>query len=255
MDTMPSCPACGSAMAVFDRAVVMGRYDATYHRCPACGLVGARSTPWLTEAYESPIHDADVGLLRRARRYSAIASAVIRFEGLSGGRFLDWAGGYGVLTQVMRDRGHDFWHHDDYAQPVFARDYQDPGTGALAMATAFEVMEHLAEPRKELADLAARTDLLLFTTELLPDPAPRITDWWYYMPGVGQHISLHTTESLRHVAEALGYQLTSNGRNWHLFHRAPLDPRTRLLFSARANRGARAVRDRVHATRQRLLSR
>lgn len=239
-------------MAVFDHAVVLGKYDATYHRCPGCGLVAARPTPWLEEAYQSPIHDADVGLLRRARRYSAMASAVIRFEKLRGGRFLDWAGGYGVLTQVMRDKGHDFWHHDDFAQPVFARGFRDTGEGRLDLVTAFEVVEHLAEPREELAKLAERTDLLLFTTELLPEPAPAVGDWWYYMPEVGQHITLHTPASLRHLATALGYELTTNERNWHLFHRGPLSAGTRLLLSATVNRRARSVRDPVHRLKLKL---
>ena len=250
----PTCFACGAEMAFFDTTVILGKYDATYHRCPACGLVAALDTPWLEEAYASPIHDADAGLLRRARRYSSVASAVIRFEKLSG-RMLDWAGGYGVLAQAMRDKGHDFWHHDAYAEPVFARDYRDEGEGPLALVTAFEVLEHLADPKKELAAIAARTDYFLFTTELVPDPAPKLDDWWYYWPEVGQHISLHTVESLRHVGEALGFQLTSNGRNWHLFHRAPLDPRTKLLFSASLNKRARAVRDSIHHARLRLRDR
>lgn len=241
-------------MEFFDTTVILGKYDATYHRCPSCGLVAALETPWLEEAYASPIHDADAGLLRRARRYSAVASAVIRFEKLSG-RMLDWAGGYGVLAQAMRDKGHDFWHHDAYAEPVFARDFRDEGVGPLGLVTAFEVLEHLADPKKELADIAARTDYFLFTTELVPDPAPKLDDWWYYWPEVGQHISLHTVESLRHVGEALGFQLTSNGRNWHLFHRRPLDPRTKLLFSATLNRRARVVRDSIHHARLRLRNR
>ncbi|MGY2876282.1 hypothetical protein ACVW00_003472 [Marmoricola sp. URHA0025 HA25] len=251
-DSRALCPACDGSMELFDTAVVLAHHDATYHRCRQCGLVAARDTPWLEEAYASPIHDADVGLLRRARRYSAIASAVIRFEGLTGGRFLDWAGGYGVLTQVMRDKGHDYWHHDAYAQPVFARDFRDDGEGRVDLVTAFEVMEHLASPREELAGIAKRSDLLLFTTELVPDPAPRVADWWYYMPDVGQHITLHTEESLRHVGDALGYRLTTNGRNWHLFHRNSVSPRTRLLLSSSLNRKARTARNAVLQARQKL---
>lgn len=226
-----SCPVCSAAMAPFDSATVLGRFEATYHRCPQCGLVATRETPWLEEAYNSVIHAADSGLLRRARRLSAMTSAVIRFEGLKDGRFLDWAAGYGVFTQAMRDKGFDFWQHDDYATPVFATAFKDDREGRYDLVTAFEVMEHLAEPKDELADLAARTDLLLFTTCTLPDPAPRVGDWWYYMPDVGQHITFHTNESLRLLGAHFGYELTSNGANWHLFHRRPIDVRTRALLS------------------------
>jgi hypothetical protein len=74
------------------------------------------------------------------------------------------------------------------------------------------------------------------------------------MPRVGQHITFHTPASLRHVGRALGFELTTNERNWHLFHRRPVSPRTRLLLSASLNQGARAVRDRIHRTAS-LLSR
>lgn len=231
---MPSsheCPVCASLMGYFDSATVLDRYAAEYQVCARCGLVCTRETPWLEEAYASAIHAADSGLLRRARKLSGIASTVIRAEGLHGGRYLDWAGGYGVFTQTMRDKGFEFWQYDEYAEPLFARDFRDDGTGSFDLITAFEVMEHLADPRAELAGLAERTDRILFSTELLPDPAPRVAEWWYYMPEVGQHITFHTVQSLRILGEHLGYELTTNGANWHLFHRGRASARTRALLS------------------------
>lgn len=250
---MPSidhpCPVCATSTEAFDRAVVMGRFDATYVRCPRCGLVSTPETPWLEEAYSSAIHLADSGLLRRAGRMSRLTAAIIRFEGIREGRFLDWAGGYGVFTQLMRDRGLDYWHHDDFAQPVFAIDHQDDGASHCDLVTAFEVLEHLADPLKELAGVAARTDRILFTTELLPEPTPKVGEWWYYLPNVGQHITFHTETSLRILAGDLGFRLTSNGRNWHLFHRDGVDVRTRTLLSGRLRGAASTARTAVRQVR------
>src|SRR2546423_100587 len=117
----------------------MQRYAAVYHRCPRCGLVAALDTPWLDEAYSTAIHTKDSGLLRRARRNSVMVNAIVGFEGLRAGRFLDWAGGYGVFTQIMRDKGLDYWHHDDYAKPIFASEFQDDGESRFDLVTAFEV--------------------------------------------------------------------------------------------------------------------
>ena len=239
----PTCPACDSPLEYFDSALVMERYEATYYRCPRCLMVHNVETPWLEESYSNAIHTSDTGLLRRAQKLSAMTSAVLRFEGLRDGRFLDWAGGYGVFTQMMRDKGFDYWQHDDYATPLFAAQFGDDGEGDFELITAFEVMEHLADPRTQLAPIAARTERMLFTTCLLPSPTPRVADWWYYMPTVGQHISFHTVDSLQAVAEHLGFRLTSNGSNWHMFHREPLRLGTRTLLSSRAIRGGRSLRD------------
>lgn len=250
--TTYTCPVCDSAMTHFDTATVLGKYTADYHRCTGCGLVATLEPTWLEEAYTHAIHDADKGLLRRAARNAKLAAAIIGWEGLRDGRFLDWAAGYGTFTQFMRERGLDFWQHDEYATPVFAREFRDDGTSRYDLITAFEVAEHLVDPRKELAHLAERTDRVLFTTETLPEPAPKVADWWYYMPEVGQHIIFHTPESLRILGESLGFETTTNGRNWHLWHRGPLDVRTRAVLSGRINKGGRAVRDRVHQLRLKL---
>lgn len=250
-DSRP-CPVCCAATAVFDRGVVLERYTVEYHRCGGCGLVVLPSPDWLDEAYSSAISDHDTGLLRRSRILSRVTGAAIRAEGLRKGRFLDWAGGYGVLTQLMRDRGFDYWHHDDFAQPLFARSFQDAGDADYDLITAFEVVEHLTDPRQELAAISKRTDRLLFTTELLPEPAPRVADWWYYLPETGQHVTFHTLDSLRVLGASLGYELTSNGRNLHMFHRVSLHPATRIVLSQRLSATVAAAGGLVRHARSRF---
>jgi hypothetical protein len=218
----------------------MEKYAATYVRCTRCGAVTVSEPHWLEEAYNQPINDEDAGLLARCARLTTRTAAVIRAEGIGDGRFLDWGGGYGTLTRMMRDRGYAYFHDDPYTQNLFAREFPDePGT-RYDLISAFEVLEHLTYPSAELTAIAERTDRVLVSTALLPAPAPAPEDWWYYGLDHGQHITLHTEDSLRVVARTLGFELTTNGLDIHLFHREPLTLLTRTILSQqlRATRAA-----------------
>ena len=54
----------------------------------------------------------------------------------------------------------------------------------------FEVLEHLVDPTDSLREVAASTDRLLAAAQVLPDPAPKPEDWWYYARETGQHVTL-----------------------------------------------------------------
>lgn len=249
-DGQASCPVCGGAMAWFASGRVLSKYDVDYHRCPDCGLITLPDPFWLDEAYQQAIYGGDVGLLRRCRILATLTAAVIRTEGLRGGRFLDWAGGYGTLTRMMRDKGHAFFHWDPYAPNIFAQGLeQDPKGQHFDLVTAFEVVEHLRDPVRDLAECAAVTDRLLFTTELQPRRLAGIDDWWYFMPESGQHISFHTHTSLEILAERLGFEMTSNGDQYHLFHRGRVRPATQVLLSRPVAAGKRSFASGVRRAR------
>ncbi|HSN06978.1 MAG TPA: class I SAM-dependent methyltransferase, partial [Candidatus Angelobacter sp.] len=172
----------------------------------------------------------DVGLLERCVQLANVTTALIGAERLRSGRFLDFAGGYGTLTRFMRDRGFDFHHHDPLCENVFAQGFEGSLDDRYDLVTAFEVLEHLPDPRASLAPVAATTDLLLVTTQLLPEPAPLPGEWDYYAEETGQHVLLYTPAALEALARDLGMQVTSSGRLVHLFHRRPVSRATRLLL-------------------------
>jgi hypothetical protein len=227
------CVVCDSELQYFATGKVLDKYDVDYHLCPHCGLLVLPAPTWLDEAYEQAIYVGDAGLLRRSRRLALATSLLIRSEGLRNGRFLDWGGGYGTLTRMMRDKGFDFYTTDAYAKNVLAPSFDGDEKDSYDLVTAFEVMEHLVDPHADLLDVSRNNDRLFFTTLLVPEPVPQPGQWWYFAEGSGQHITFHTRKSLSILGERLGYQVTSNGDNYHLFHRGPVKAATKLLVSDR----------------------
>lgn len=225
-----SCLVCTGELGAFASGQVLGDQQVTYVRCSRCGLITATDPNWLDRAYSSAIASLDVGLLSRCITLSHITAAVIRSERLHHGRFLDWAGGYGTLTRLMRDRGFHFLHSDPMASNLFAQGYE----GGLQdvdydLTTAVEVLEHLPDPVEALTPVARCSDMLLATTEVLPQPPPMPDDWWYYAPETGQHITFYTPDSLRHLSSRLGYPSVVVGPFVHLFHKRPISARTARL--------------------------
>jgi hypothetical protein len=221
---------CSGATREFGNGVVLGTRTVTYVQCVECGSVSLPHPDWLEEAYSSAINSLDVGLLERCAQIANVTTAVLGAEHLRQGRFLDFAGGYGTLTRLMRDRGFDFHHMDPYAQNLFAQGYDGSLDERYDLVTAVEVLEHLTDPREELRPVADVTDLLLVTTQVLPDPAPAPGTWDYFAEDTGQHITFYSVAGLRSLAAALGMQVTTSGRLVHLFHRRPLNVATRLLL-------------------------
>lgn len=251
-----TCPVCKSSAKYFAQARLISKYDVDYFRCVACGLVRTQDPFWLDDAYTTAISDRDIGMLSRCVDNAATVEALILLLGLgSTARFLDFAGGYGVFTRLMRDRGFDFWHEDLYCKNLFAKDFTAPGTSrGYALVTAFEVLEHLTSPMEEFAAIAARGEAIYATTQLVPDPTPAPHEWWYYDLESGQHVTFYTVSSLKMMAQRLGMTLITDGVSRHLF--LPAAPhakawRVRLAYNDRLR--PLAVRAVGHRKRRRSL--
>lgn len=235
------CQVCDGIRAHYETVKVLSRYDARFMRCNDCGLIAAQEPTWLDAAYSSAITRLDLGLLWRASFLGEVIQALARLEKLADGKFLDWAGGYGVLTRMMRDRGLNYSHHDPLCENLFAVGFEADTSATFDLISAIEVLEHLADPVAELQTIAAATDRLLITTELLPDPPPKLTEWWYTTPETGQHITFFTPKALGELAARLGYRAYIGNSFVHLFARVPVSRRTRTLL-CRPNRARQLSR-------------
>lgn len=227
---MSDCPLCLRSLSWFGDGMVLDHVPVRYLRCDGCGSVVLPHPDWLDEAYSHAISPLDVGLLERCVQMANITTALVFAQGLRRGKFLDFAGGYGTLTRLMRDRGFDFRHHDPLCQNLFAQGFEAGVTERHDLVTAFEVLEHLTDPVATLAEVVRSTDHLLVTTQVLPNPVPPPGSWGYYAEEAGQHITFYSVSGLRALGGRLGMQLTTSGRSVHMFHRRPLRYMTRALL-------------------------
>ncbi|MBU5612538.1 class I SAM-dependent methyltransferase [Geomonas azotofigens] len=222
-----TCAICSGAMEPKFSALVLGKHLAQYHYCRSCGFLAARDPHWLEEAYGRAIANADTGLvLRNLDLAPKVASTLFWFAGERGeGRFVDVAGGYGLLTRMMRDLGFDFYWQDKYCENVLAPGFEyRPELGPCRAVTAFEVLEHLTDPLPFIEEALAtyRPDHFLFSTELYEGEPPAPERWNYYAFATGQHVAFFQRRTLQKLADRLGLHFASANR-LHLFSRQPVD--------------------------------
>lgn len=208
-------------MAPCFTAQVLRKYSAQYEVCNSCGFLRAHAPHWLDEAYSRAIAAADTGLVMRnislACKLSGVLYWIVGERGA--GRYLDAAGGYGMLTRLMRDLGFDFYWADKYCENQLARgfDYSQV-QGPCRAVTAMEVLEHLTDPAAFIEETLALSgaQTLLFTTELYEGTPPPPDAWWYYAFATGQHIGFFQRRTLEILAARLGLHFAS-ANGLHIF--------------------------------------
>lgn len=118
------------------------------------GFLQTEEPYWLNEAYRSPISIIDTGVMSRNIGSSKITSVVLYFLFKKFNKFLDFGGGYGIFTRLMRDIGFDFYWYDPHSTNLLARGFEIKSKNyKYKLVTAFEVFEHFTEPTKEIESI------------------------------------------------------------------------------------------------------
>jgi Methyltransferase domain len=215
------CKVCKGHSALLGEASVLKKHSVKYFRCESCGFTQTEDPYWLEEAYSSAIASQDVGIMSRNLINCEVTAAVLNLLLPEVKSSVDYGGGHGVLVRLMRDRGFNYFWRDLHASNDFARGFEAKDTQRFDFLTSFEVLEHLVDPVPEISKLMELSENVLVSTCLVPEPAPALNDWWYYMPSSGQHVSFYTTKSLEIIAKQFNKHLLSVG-SFHLFTARPM---------------------------------
>jgi hypothetical protein len=226
----------------FDEGKILRKYAVQYFCCTACSFVQTETPYWLEEAYSSAIGRQDTGILARNLMNRRLTAAVLNLLLPEARRSVDYGAGPGIFVRLMRDSGFEFFWHDLYATNVCAAGFEYAEGETYDFLTAFEVLEHLVDPIAGLSAMMSLSRNVFVSTALLPHPTPRISDWWYFVPTGGQHISFYTLDALHVLARRFGRNLLSHGP-FHLFTTAPKNKFLfRLATSQRASQIVNGMR-------------
>jgi hypothetical protein len=226
------CPISGTPMPPVFSEMILGKHRATYYYCQECGLLKTEKPYWLDEAYQHPLSDYDTGVVARNILHVNLLGIILDCLGIANGRFVDVAGGCGLLTRLMRDKGFDCYTTDKYCPNVFAKCFE-PGPDFKADALfAFEVMEHVEDPVQFVSGLfrqyACRT--LIFSTWTFADAIPS-KEWRYYSFETGQHITFYQPRTLSRLADGVGSRYYMIQPGLHLITDLEISRIARIVFS------------------------
>ena len=217
---MTMCRVCdGPALGVFKK-VVLARHEVSYFEYQNCHSLQTEEPYWLDAAYaDGNLALMDTGPTWRSVNCQAVIYISARILGFpTTASILDYGGGTGLLCRLLRDRGFDARVFDAYAKNDLARGFEDNGARPDILCS-FEVAEHFANPKADMATIFdRRARLLIIGTETYKRQGP---DWWYISPETGQHVFFYSPEGMQHLAHTHGYYYERVG-NLHFFLDRPM---------------------------------
>jgi hypothetical protein len=202
--TSQPCRLCGGDARPLFQKRIRHEHLVQYFECGACGSLQTETPHWLDAAYKDARRFTDTFGSTRAQRNQVLAFYLFRLLGLDpADRVVDWGGGDGLTTRVLRDVGLDAYSCDRYATNVYAAGFEGGLETGLGLITSFEVWEHFATPADDVRALFdCRPKALFVSTGIYLGQGPR---WPYLAPYSGRHIFFYSPGGMAWIAKTFGY--------------------------------------------------
>jgi hypothetical protein len=132
---------------------------------------------------------------------------------------LDYGGGNGKTSELMRARGWTFDSFDPFGQTLMDQSH----LGHYNFSSAIEVFEHTPDPVGTLGEILSKMDpnrMMILISTVLTDGV--VSDnsglgWWYAAPRNG-HVSLYSRKSLEKLGARFELQCLSVGSGPHFIY-------------------------------------
>jgi hypothetical protein len=205
------CNICKTEGNIIFQKLILNKYQANYIQCPSCKIVKVENPHWLDEAYQDAIATTDTGLVSRNIFLTKVITLFLFFFSNKNESFIDTAGGYGMLTRMLRDVGFRYFWEDKYCQNLFAQGFEGVKK-SYKFVSAIEVLEHTVDPLDFIKNIFEqhKCSYFFFTTALFENDYPE-ENWWYLSPETGQHICFFNDNSMKKISISLSLHYQGNG--------------------------------------------
>jgi len=219
-----SCRICkGTLVHKFQKKQL--NYLVSYLECQKCHSLQTERPYWLDEAYSDLNFAIDTGMASRTIWTSKLVLALSLLEKFTTEDLcIDFGGGTGLFTRLLRDAGLNAYWDDKYCKNIFSLGFEKEISTqqTIKLITSFEVLEHLPSPWQTLKSIfLSKPDYFFCSTTLY---SGQDLDWWYLLNN-GQHVQFYSADGLQFLAQKFGYHLQSRQGTLHLFSREPCHPK------------------------------
>ena len=223
------CRLCYGNIKFKFNEIVLKKNKVNYFYCLYCNSLQTEKVYWLDDAYKSWNTIYDTGLVARVYNNFLVSFFISKLFKLK--NILDYGGGDGLFTRIMRDYNLNCYNYDSYAESIYSKKFINPDFEYPDLVTSFEAIEHFSDPKKEFENIfKKKPKIIILTTKIYKN---QDKNWDYFEFQTGQHIFFYSKQAFRYLAEKFNYNLVFLELGYILFYSQEYRTRKLSFFMLR----------------------